>query len=179
MDLIRVGFNYEIKRKKFTRINYEFSIRQNDLPTNELANSAKKHFGELERILDEHYTGRGFTKEEDGSINPNIISCGYEYSNYGSMGSWIKNNPKSMNHIKLEISTYSGEYPIAFKVAVDNHDADSKRLFTVYGTVLSLPGLIINTEAQHQIDNINFLREQRFDMDDLNKYLALPQDSKS
>jgi hypothetical protein len=174
MDLTRVSFNYELKKKKFTWVNYEFSIGQQDLSTNELANLAKKKFGELEHILDEHYTGKGFTKEEDGSINPSNISCGYDYSNYGSFGSWMKNESKSLNHLRLEICTYSGKYPIAFKVTIGNYDADPKRLFTVYDTLISLPELHIHEEAQQQINNINFLRAQKFDMNDLNKYLALP-----
>lgn len=174
MDLTRVSFNYQIKDKTFSRLNYDFSVQNKDIPSTELVKLAKTEFTELEQILDQYYTGKGFTKQQNGDISSSIISCGFDYSNRHMGNLFWSKNFRSSTTLRLDIHTYSGTYPTEFSISIANYDADMKRLFRVHDTIISLPDMNISAAAKHEIDTINFLRTQNFDMNDINKYLALP-----
>ena len=169
MNLSNLNFQYKIKDKKFPFISYEFNILPDVESKEELIELAKSSLQDLERILDNKYTRKGFKKEEDGEVTSSKIELGYNYSNSSLISIFRKG--LNLTQLRYVILINSKGEPRDLTLSLTNSDSNSARLLDVYDSVIMLPKLEISEDAQLQVDRINSLRSERFDV---KEYLSLP-----
>ncbi|MCX6750021.1 MAG: hypothetical protein NTZ83_01035 [Candidatus Pacearchaeota archaeon] len=158
MKLSNIGFNYVIKNKKFSHIFYKFNILSDAKQREKVIDLAKSSLQDLETILDKNYTGNEFKKEENGKVNSSEIEFGYDYGN--------------LTQLRYVISMNSKGEPRDLTLSLMNIDPNSERLLGVYNLVLAIPNLEISDEAKIQVNRINSLISERFDV---KEYLGLPR----
>ncbi len=165
MKLSSLMFNYIIKDKKFEFMNYKFDVLLEVNSKEELIESAKSSLISLENLLDRHYLGENFSKTKNGEISPSTIEFGYDY---------FSNILSPIFKITLKyviLSNLNGKPENLFIDMKHTHDSDS--ILTIFDSVITLPNIKISNNAQIQIERINFLRKEEFE---LNKYLSLPSE---
>ncbi len=160
MELSNLFFNYNIKDKKFSYINYEFKLIADPESKKKLIEMAKSSLQKLEKIVKSNYNSKQFKKLVDGEVTPSKIEFGYVYTN-SIWNMLIRGiNSAGLNY-KLLID--SEGKPSNLNLNLNNRDHNSERLFRLYDSVREMPNLKISDEAQIQIDKIDYLRSGKFD----------------
>ena len=165
MELSSLVFNYIIKDKKFEFMNYKFDVLSEVNSKEELIESAKSSLTSLENLLDRHYLGENFSKTKNGEISSSTIEVGYDYS------STILSPIFKITLRYVILSNSSGKLENLFIDMRHIHDSDG--ILTIFDSVITLPNLKISNNAQIQIERINFLRKEEFE---LKQYLSLPSE---
>lgn len=169
MELTDVGFDYNIRGKRFSYINYEFKIGSGG-SNDEIASLARSALQDLEQILDSHYTGKMFKKEEGGKITSTRIEYGYDYSNSSILSFFRVGTVLTI--LRYVIELYSNGNSGNLSLSLHNSDNRTETISAVFDAIISQPDLDISPEAMLQIDRIKSVREADFK---LSMYLGLPQ----
>lgn len=159
MELSNLFFNYNIKDKKFSYINYEFKLIADPESKKKLIEMAKSSLQKLEKIVENNYNSKQFEKLVDGEVTPSKIEFGYVYTNSPLNILMMGLISAGLNY---ELLIDSEGKPSNLNLNLNNRDHNSERLFRVYDSVREMPNLKISDKAQIQIDKINYLRFGKF-----------------
>lgn len=170
MDLNTVHFRYDLPSKSFKSINYSFDPIISQLNkksgSEELINQIKTSIQELENIIIINFKNK-FEKKETGEIDSYSITKGYEYKEKFN----ILKPSNYFNSITLDYTIqldYSTGAPTSIKIGLRN--SNEKKLMDIHDQVLVIPDLKFSDNAKRHLDNIEYLRHQKFDA---SKYLLL------
>ena len=167
MRLLYLDFEYTIKDKKFSSIFYNFDAASDAESKEEFIDLAKSSIHRLEQLLDNQYTGKRFIKEESGRVTSSKIKFKCEYLN-SSIINYIREGGLNKTELSYVISMDPKGEPISLTLNLNNSEPNSARILKVYDSIIKLPNLEISDEAQIQVDRINSLRSEKFE---INKYL--------
>ena len=170
MELLDITFGYEIKKNRFSTIRYDFNVISNAENKEDVIRLAKSSLNALEQIINMHYEGGEFKKEKDGEVTSSGIKFWHEYSeNIEDFRIYQR-----LTKLGYKISLNSQGNPMNLSLNLrdsSGYDLDSSRLLELFDSVVAMDNLRISNEAYVQIDRINFLRSQEFDV---GEYLSLP-----
>jgi hypothetical protein len=172
MNLFNVYFRYDTPSRKFESISYDFKpLLDNSNPkesAKEIAELTKSSIQELENIISKTY--KTFKKEETGEVTPYEIVQGYTYTE--KKGIFSKLNPVTawLNNIKLELKLKLNYNGIPSGIDITFRNSDKRNILSVHDIIISNPELMITESAEKQLQNIEYLRNHKFEP---SKYLLL------
>ena len=172
MQLSYLDFEYtvkdkKLKDKKFSSIFYNFDAVSDAESKEEFIDLAKSSIQRLEQLLDNQYNNKRFTKEKNGRVTSSKIKFKCEYLN-SSIINYIREGGLNKTELSYIISMDPKGEPINLTLSLNNSEPNSARILRVYDSIITLPDLKISEEAQIQVNRINSLRSEKFE---INKYL--------
>jgi|TARA_Y100000031_G_scaffold155845_1_gene207977 hypothetical protein len=165
MELSNIDYRYKIKTKKFDYINYNFKLPSNVNNGHEATKLAKEAMVDLEKILDNYYSGRNFKKEQDGIVTSRRVTFGHRYSSVNNVLTTFQKYTSSNLDLDVAIDESGESKDISLHLM--NHDGTNERLIKIYDSITDLPELTISDTAKKEIEKINSLI---FDNFQINKY---------
>ncbi len=169
MELSDLGFDYKSRGGNavfgFVSMNFDQIIFNCD-SKEEIINKANSSINELENVLNNFYSGKRVKKEKISNIRSNNIEFG---------NSFEKGSCKSDLYYKIPLD--SEGKPRDLKLSLFNsfssfaNKKKNYKILEIFDSIINYvdqENIGVSEKAKRQIDNINFLRNNNFD---LNKYL--------
>ncbi|VVB82522.1 Uncharacterised protein [uncultured archaeon] len=163
MELKELTFSYDLEKREFSRMEYYFDVLNPQRDDKKMSKTAKKILEDFDLLFDGIY-GKAADKKETGSITPSMITFGYRYSTSEKFKG--KEFINSELYCKIGVSTTPD-----LKLRFVNVDFNNPRILSMHDAIMSLDHFDISEGAQVQSNNINFLRNKKFGLEE---YLSLP-----
>lgn len=164
MELEDLDFSYFLEDKRFYRIQYSFDVLSNR-DYDEVSKEARKILEKFNSIITGFYGDEVLTKET-GLITPSMITFGHRYGSKETSNDWRVN---SELYCKINTNPNSD-----LKLRFISSDSNNFRILNLHDLIMS-ENFEISKKAQIQADNINFLRNKKFGLEE---YLGLPYKKK-
>lgn len=163
MELSELTFSYDLEKREFSRMEYYFNVLDPQRNDKEMSKTARKSLEDFDSLFLGMY-GNSAEKKETGMITPSMITFGYRYSTSEKF--------KGKEFINSELYCKIGVCSTPdLKLRFINVDFKNPRIMSMHDAVMSLENLKISEGAQIQANNINFLRNKKFGLEE---YLSLP-----
>ncbi len=166
MELKNIDFSYEIAVKKFDSIGYRFSVLSDAKSGDEVTGLSLSTLGDLEKILDISYSAERMSKVKAGVVQSSRINFGFDYGH--DPISFLEKHIRFSAILRYVITLNSSGKPTDLELSLYTKDESSSRLLDIFDSIIGLPGLKVSKEAQVQVDRINSLKRNDFE---LNRYL--------
>jgi len=155
MELIRLNFDYDGIKRKFSSIHYTFNTPLDKTSMDETSPINISLIHTLEEILDEKYR-KGFKKKKSEKITSTTIEKRYDYRMHPPI-KYLFFEWKSA-WVEFSLMMNEKDKPYLMRINLGNTDKQS-RMLGIYQTITQLPDLKISDNAQIQINKINSLMQ--------------------
>jgi hypothetical protein len=159
MELSKLGYYYDIIKKRYAYIQYEFKLSPENFIGMESEEIAEKALEGIVQILDTHYHKKKFQRASIEDKDPIISNIGYNYfPNYRFRDKFnLHKDAHSISILRCILSSKK-DSGIEIKVNLNIEDDDSTRLLKIYDTLMSMPGLEFSEAAMCQKNALNTWR---------------------